>query len=49
MESHKIIQVEEKVPLKLLLPLSIQHMFAKIGASVLVPFILESIRQSYFL
>ena len=28
MESHKIIQVEEKVPLKLLLPLSIQHMFA---------------------
>lgn len=25
MESHKIIQVEEKVPLKLLLPLSIQR------------------------
>ena len=39
MESHKIIQVEEKVPLKLLLPLSIQHMFAMFGASVLVPFI----------
>ena len=32
MESHKIIQVEEKVPLKLLLPLSIQHMFAMFGA-----------------
>ena len=39
MESHKIIQVEEKVPLKLLLPLSIQHMFAMFGASVLVPFV----------
>ena len=39
MESHKIIQVEEKVPFKLLLPLSIQHMFAMFGASVLVPFI----------
>ena len=49
MESHKIIQVEEKVPLKLLLPLSIQHMFAMFGASVLVPLFLESIRQSYFL
>ena len=41
MESHKIIQVEEKVPLKLLLPLSIQHMFAMFGASVLVPFIFK--------
>ena len=37
MESHKIIQVEEKVPLKLLLPLSIQHMFAMFGATILVP------------
>lgn len=39
MESKKIIQVEEKVPFKLLVPLSIQHMFAMFGASVLVPFI----------
>lgn len=39
MESKKIIQVEEKVPLKMLVPLSIQHMFAMFGASVLVPFI----------
>ncbi|NSK15222.1 uracil permease [Dorea phocaeensis] len=39
MESHKIIQVEDKVPFKLLLPLSIQHMFAMFGASVLVPFV----------
>lgn len=38
MESGKIIQVEEKVPFRLLVPLSIQHMFAMFGASVLVPF-----------
>ena len=34
-----MIQVEEKVPVKLLIPLSIQHMFAMFGASVLVPFL----------
>lgn len=39
MENHRIIQVDEKVPFKLLAPLSIQHMFAMFGASVLVPFI----------
>jgi uracil permease len=39
MSERKIIQVEDKVPLKLLIPLSIQHMFAMFGASVLVPFI----------
>ena len=33
MENHRIIQVEEKVPLKLLIPLSIQHMFAMFGCS----------------
>ncbi len=38
MKGRKIIQVEDKVPLKLLVPLSIQHMFAMFGASVLVPF-----------
>ena len=37
MENRKIILVEEKVPPKLLIPLSIQHMFAMFGASVLVP------------
>lgn len=36
MENHTIIQVEDKVPFRLLIPLSIQHMF---GASVLVPFL----------
>lgn len=39
MEHKRIIQVDEKVPFKLLLPLSIQHMFAMFGASVLVPFL----------
>lgn len=41
MESHKIIQVEEKVPFNLFVPLSIQHMFAMFGASVLVPFLFQ--------
>lgn len=35
----RIIQVDEKVPVKMLIPLSIQHMFAMFGASVLVPFV----------
>ena len=39
MENKRIIQVEEKVPFKMLVPLSIQHMFAMFGASVLVPFV----------
>jgi len=39
MESRKIIQVDEKVPIGQLIPLSIQHMFAMFGASVLVPFL----------
>lgn len=40
MKEKQIIQVEDKVPAKLLIPLSIQHMFAMFGASVLVPFVL---------
>ena len=39
MENKRIIQVDEKVPVKLLIPLSIQHMFAMFGASLLVPFV----------
>ena len=39
MENKRIIQVDEKVPVKLLIPLSIKHMFAMFGASVLVPFV----------
>lgn len=38
--AKRIIQVQEKVPAKLMIPLSIQHMFAMFGASVLVPFVL---------
>jgi len=38
--SRKIIQVDEKVPLSMLLPLSLQHTFAMFGASVLVPILL---------
>ncbi len=39
MRERNIIQVEEKVPVNLLSPLIIQHMFAMFGATVLVPFI----------
>lgn len=41
MENKKIIQVEDKVALNLLFPLSLQHMFAMFGASVLVPIIFQ--------
>jgi uracil permease len=41
LENKKIIQVEDKVALNLLLPLSLQHMFAMFGASVLVPIIFQ--------
>lgn len=37
MSTKRIIQVDEKVPKRLLLPLSLQHTFAMFGASVLVP------------
>ncbi|MDN5307924.1 MAG: uracil permease, partial [Eubacteriaceae bacterium] len=39
MKNQRIIQVEEKLPLKMMVPLSLQHMFAMFGASVLVPFL----------
>lgn len=40
MENHTIIQVEDKVPFRLLIPLSIQHhVLPCSGASVLVPFL----------
>lgn len=37
----RIIQVDEKVPLPMLLPLSVQHVFAMFGASVLVPILFQ--------
>ena len=42
MDKKRIIQVDEKVPLPMLLPLSIQHVFAMFGASVLVPILFQS-------
>ncbi|HOL83773.1 MAG TPA: uracil permease [Thermoclostridium caenicola] len=39
---RKIYQVEEKVPLLMGLPLSLQHLFAMFGASVLVPFLFNN-------
>ena len=35
----RIIQVEERPPLALNIPLSIQHLFAMFGSTVLVPFL----------
>ncbi len=40
MSTRRIIQVNEKVPLSMGIPLSIQHTFAMFSASVLVPYIL---------
>lgn len=39
MTTRRIIEVEEKVPLLQGIPLSLQHLFAMFGASVLVPFL----------
>ena len=39
--SHKVIQVEERVPLLMNIPLSLQHLFAMFGATVLVPFLFK--------
>lgn len=36
---HKVIHVEERPPLLLNIPLSIQHLFAMFGSTVLVPFL----------
>lgn len=40
MEQKQIIQIQERVPLRKGIPLSIQHTFAMFSASVLVPYIL---------
>lgn len=39
--SKKIYHVEDKLPFRLLIPLSIQHTFAMFGASVLVPILFK--------
>jgi len=35
----RTIQIEERVPLLQSIPLSLQHLFAMFGATVLVPFL----------
>lgn len=39
--AHKIIQVEERPPLLMNIPLSLQHLFAMFGSTVLVPFLFK--------
>jgi uracil permease len=41
-----IIQVEEKVPILKGIPLSLQHLFAMFGASVLVPILFNSVAKT---
>ncbi len=41
MEKRRIIHVEEKLPVLQTIPLSLQHLFAMFGATVLVPFLLK--------
>lgn len=38
---NSVIQVEERPPLLLNIPLSLQHLFAMFGATVLVPFLFQ--------
>jgi hypothetical protein len=38
---RRIIQVHEKLPLAQTIPLSLQHLFAMFGATVLVPFLFK--------
>jgi uracil permease len=42
MSERRVIQVNEKVPFLKALPLSFQHLFAMFGASVLVPYLLNT-------
>ncbi len=44
-----IIQVDQKVPFLKAIPLSLQHLFAMFGASVLVPFLFNGFAKSDFL
>src|SRR5512145_410700 len=40
--TREIIQVEQKVPILKAIPLSLQHLFAMFGASILVPILFNS-------
>ena len=46
MKERRIIEVEEKLPILQTLPLSLQHLFAMFGATVLVPFLLNGACQA---
>lgn len=39
--SKRIIEVEERLPILPTIPLSLQHLFAMFGSTVLVPFLLN--------
>lgn len=41
MRQHRIIQIDERLPLLQTIPLSLQHLFAMFGSTVLVPFLLH--------
>ncbi len=41
MEQRRIIHVEERLPILPTIPLSLQHLFAMFGSTVLVPFLLH--------
>jgi len=41
MRQHRIIQVDERLPLLQTIPFSLQHLFAMFGSTVLVPFLLH--------
>ena len=38
---RRIIQVEERLPLLMTIPLSLQHLFAMFGATILVPLLFK--------
>lgn len=43
-----VIQVDQKVPFLKAIPLSLQHLFAMFGASVLVPFLFNGYAKVIF-
>jgi uracil permease len=48
-KERPVIQVDQKVPFFKAIPLSLQHLFAMFGASVLVPFLFNSYAKTHFL
>ncbi len=48
-KERPVIQVDQKVPFLKAIPLSLQHLFAMFGASVLVPFLFNGYAKTHFL